>query len=257
MIKDDLGERIKGYEKKFTSIKLSKDLPVLVRLDGKAFHSYTKGLEKPFSRPLLNAFENTVEHLHKYIHFDLAYHQSDEITLAFLPKLENSELIFGGKVSKINSVLSSMTSVLFNREMENETSKLAFFDCRCFNVPDLDEATCAVFWRMQDAIRNSVSMLAQANFSHKELHKKSCQEMKQMLDGKWESLPISLRQGSLWRNSLVKETLDAADLESLPPKHDLRKNPEAMFIRSRFAKRQITSLVSEMTHEERKTLFFL
>lgn len=253
IVKDPLGERMKAYEKEFTSHKLDSTKPVIVRLDGKAFHSYTRGLDKPFDADLLLAFDKTIEDLNKHIHFDLAYHQSDEITLVFLPKLENSELIFSGKVSKINSVLSSMVSVFFNRAME--ISKLAFFDCRCFNVPDLDEATNAVYWRMQDAFRNSVSMVAQANYSHKELYKKSCKEMQEMLGDEWTNLDLSLKQGSLWKHTLT--TYKIGEENNLPEKHDALTSGLDTYIRKLLRPINYTGLVKDLTHDQRKELFFL
>lgn len=200
-LKDSFGDRMKGYENVYRT-KLPKRLPVIIRIDGKAFHTYTKGLNKPFDKMLTNAFWETCKYLCANIMgCKVAYHQSDEITLLLTnyDKL-TTESWFDNNIQKIASIAASMTTAKFNEIMQQQHPKksLAMFDARVWVLPH-DEVNNAFLWRQQDATKNSVSMVAQANFSHKQLQGLNGSQMqdKLMLEKNinWNDLPVWQKRG--------------------------------------------------------------
>jgi len=204
--KDSLGDRMKEYEQKH-SYRLIDYLPVLVRIDGKSFHTWTRGLPKPDPRLQL-LFENTTQYLIRSFHPLLAYHQSDEISLMFWQNSLDTQLPFGGKIQKLQSVLASATTAYFNTSLgKNIPEKfnrmpLAQFDCRVWNVPNKEEAANYAVWRQNDASRNSLQMLAQTHFSSKELHKKNQSDMHDMLYRigiNWNDCSDSFKRGTFFR----------------------------------------------------------
>lgn len=216
---DCLGDRMKQYESR-NQYWLQRRTPVIVRVDGKAFHTFTRGFQKPFDEVLGNAMVRTMEYCAANIeNCVFAYCQSDEITfvLSDYRKL-NTEAWFGYRTDKICSIAASMATMAFNKYFadevrkfqdvhckilestwgsceeywdteENETlyhlyweryHKGAMFDARCFNIPKEEVCNC-IYWRQLNATRNSIQMVGQANFSHNELQGKSCNEIQDML----------------------------------------------------------------------------
>lgn len=198
---DAFGDRMKEYEKVFTSQKVNREQPMIVRIDGKGFSKFTKDFIKPFDGTIYSAMYRTAEFLLTETNALLAYHQSDEITLIY----ENSEVsdyMFSGKISKINSVFASMASAKFNNEYQHFYDKLAFFDCRTWNVPDRHEATNVLYWRFSDAVRNSVSSHYRWNGGGaKKMHKMSEMEMilsmDQDYDSPWQLMPNVFKYGTI------------------------------------------------------------
>lgn len=204
--KDSLGDRMKTYEG-VTKTHLVRRMPAILRLDGKAFHSFCRGLDKPFDLRFQESMWETAKYLcEKISGARLAYVQSDEISI-LLTDYENvgTQAWFDGQVQKIVSVSASMAGVKFNHEIASRLpvgfiskKEPPVFDARVFNVPKEDVVNSFI-WRQQDATRNSVSMLAQANFSHKQLHKKSCNEMQEMLFQEyginWNDCPVPQKRG--------------------------------------------------------------
>jgi tRNA(His) 5'-end guanylyltransferase len=186
MKNDDFGNRIKKYESIETDRTLIPHLPIYARLDGRSFHTFTKNMKRPYDETLSNVMIETAKYLVKETNALIAYQQSDEISIIWYYPEPQSEPLFSGKTSKINSVLASMCSVKFNQlatlywpELVSKT--LPIFDCRTFNLPSTIEATNALLWREVDATKNAVSMAARAYFSHKQLQNKSGKEMQEML----------------------------------------------------------------------------
>lgn len=196
MKKDALGSRMKAnYEDRYR-LYLTRRTPVIIRLDGKAFHTFTRGYEKPFSAPLRDAMMLTAMALCGQIQgAKCAYVQSDEISILLtdFDRLE-TEAWFDYNVQKMVSISAAMASVYFSMHLNDA----ACFDSRAFNVPEAE--VCNYFvWRQKDWIRNSVSMLAQAHFSHRELQGKNQQAMLGMLNEKgvqWEALTPGLKNGT-------------------------------------------------------------
>ncbi len=191
-----LGDRMKvNYENRFR-YQLTRRTPVIMRLDGKAFHTLTKGCERPFDTPLNDCMRKAaVATLSEVQGAQCAYIQSDEINILLVDyKRLNSEAWFDYGIQKMTSVAASVCSVAFSEAF----GKSAHFDCRVFNVPEAE--VCNYFiWRQQDWARNSLSMFAQSFFSTRELHKKNGPAMHEMLHGidqNWASLPIVWKNGT-------------------------------------------------------------
>ena len=230
-VNDELGKRMKEFYENVPKTRLVRRMPVAIRIDGKAFHTFTKGFAKPFDEVLIKAMQNTMKYLCENIQgCVLGYHQSDEITLILIDyKKLTSAAWFDYEVQKVCSIAASMATMAFNKFFAEEVkrfnyniprehnedlnrkmydqyavysralSKGAMFDARCFNIPK-EEVTNLIYWRQVDAARNSVQMVGQANFSHKELHEKSCNEIQDMLMTQkginWNDFPTYQKRGS-------------------------------------------------------------
>ena len=250
---DRLGQRMKEYEHQFTSLKLDSHFPVIARIDGRSFSKFTKGMDHPFDEDMLWCMQSTTKYLMEETHAINAFCQSDEITLVWYNPDEKSEFLFGGKVSKLNSVLASMASVYFNMVVkakfneisardgvkklmwQKKTDMLPVFDCRIWNVPNLTEASNTILWRELDAIKNSISMTAQSNFSHKELQGKHQDDMLEMLYDKgviWNDISQYFRKGTHFKRESIKRKFTPDELNSLPEEHEGKKNPDAEIIRT-------------------------
>ena len=170
MKQDSLGDRMKGYES-ITQNKLMSRTPVIIRLDGKAFSTYTRGLEKPFDSDLNIAMVTTMQKLCESIQgAAFAYTQSDEISILLQDWATfETDAWYDNKIQKMVSVAASIATATFNSVYKHPSKDtLALFDARIFNLP-FEEVTNYFIWRQQDAVRNSINSLAQAHFSHKEL----------------------------------------------------------------------------------------
>lgn len=196
-----LGDRMKMYEC-VPKNRLIRRMPVIIRIDGCHFHTFTRGFDKPFDDIFMNAMIHTTEELCANIQgCVLGYTQSDEISLVLCDyKKLDTAAWFDNQVQKICSVSASMAAMIFNRDFEKRVRELmaceeqrdgsrqalnayekyryalssgAVFDARCFNLPK-EEVCNYIIWRQQDAERNSILGLAQSLFSHKELHGMSC-----------------------------------------------------------------------------------
>lgn len=222
---DSLGERMKGYEY-VTRTYLTKRTPVIIRIDGRAFHTFTRGFKKPFDDILVKSMQETMKYLCENIQgCVLGYTQSDEITLVLVDYKElNTSAWFDYNIQKCASVAASMATMCFNKafasnvklyrynsdctideELKYDTvlelamRKGAMFDARVFNIPK-EEVCNNILWRQNDATRNSIEMVGHANFSQKELHKKSCNDIQDMLmlqkGINWNDFPTHLKRGS-------------------------------------------------------------
>jgi len=192
----DLGNRMKdNYEGRYR-IKLTRRMPVILRLDGKAFHTFCKNMERPFDTQFCYDMESTAFYLCENIQgAKCAYVQSDEISILLTDydKL-TTEAWFDYNIQKMVSVASGMASAYFTMKCE----RLAVLDCRAFNIPK--EEVCNYFiWRQKDWRRNSVQMMAQSLYSHKELQCKKTSDLHEMIyqSGEdWEKLDPIYKYGS-------------------------------------------------------------
>ena len=235
-VHDDLGVRMKTFYEQIPKTKLMRRCPVAIRVDGKAFHTFTRGFHKPFDEVLIKSMQETMKYLCENIQgCVLGYTQSDEITLILVDyKKLTSSAWFDYEVQKICSIAASMATMAFNKffrdnvgdylyenyddqyladyikTLQNAVDKGAMFDARCFNIPK-EEVTNLVYWRQLDASRNSIQMVGQACFSHKELQNKSCNDIQDMLMTQkginWNDLPTYQKRGSCCvRNKIVIES---------------------------------------------------
>jgi len=201
MFNDVMGMRMKKNYETIPKIKLYRRIPVAIRIDGKSFHTYTKGFNKPFDDDLIRAMQNTMYRLCNAIQGCVfGYTQSDEITLILIDYNDlNTEAYFDYEVQKLCSVISSMATAYFNDEMQTFSSYLAMFDCRCFNIPK-EEVANLIYWRQCDATRNSIQMVGQSQFSQKELQGKSCNDIQNMLliekNINWNDYPVVKKRGT-------------------------------------------------------------
>lgn len=232
--KDSLGDRMKGYEN-ISRIYLTRRTPIIIRIDGKAFHSFTRGFAKPFDDVLIKSMQNTAKYLCENIMgCKLAYTQSDEISLLLVDyeKFE-TQAWFDNNLQKMVSVAASMATMAFNKFFRNNIDEWgydnlpdfedggtnqkvdptllkqcntyfsrcdkAMFDARAFILPK-EEVNNYFIFRQQDATRNSIQMVAQSNFSQKELQGKNCNVLQNMLHEQkginWNDYPTVYKRGS-------------------------------------------------------------
>lgn len=224
-VNDELGKRMKEYYENIPKTKLMRRTPVAIRIDGKAFHTFTRGFNKPFDEVLVKTMQETMKYLCENIQgCVLGYTQSDEITLILVDyKNLNSAAWFDYEIQKMCSIAASMATMAFNKafEIASMTRRIkdsaekdgdelgsiykrallkgAMFDARVFNIPK-EEVTNLIYWRQLDATRNSIQMVGQANFSHKELQGKTCNMIQDMLHEQrginWNDFPTHLKRGS-------------------------------------------------------------
>lgn len=231
MKKDDFGDRMKSLEKAFTSQLIEPPAFLCVRIDGKGFSKFTKGFAKPFDDGLSEAMILTTERLVKETHASVGYTQSDEITLLYKPNVNGHEFLFGGKTSKLNSVLASMTAANFNyfigktAPTQYADKGLAYFDCRSWAAPSDIEASNVLLWRTQDARKNSISSLCRWTAGHKAMESLNQEQMKELLldthGVSWEELPNKYKYGT-YVKSVVYETYLSQDIVGKIPKHKLQ-----------------------------------
>ena len=235
-VNDALGLRMKTYYEQIPKTQLMRRTPVAIRIDGKAFHTFTRGFQKPFDQVLSNSMVKTMEYLCKNIQGCVfGYTQSDEITLILIDyQTFETDAWFSYEVQKMCSIAASMATMAFNKFFSNEIwnadsswkhsltpqsveiqkmhkeymdrlraaeAKGAMFDARCFNIPK-EEVTNLIYWRQLDATRNSIQMVGQAYFSHAELQDKSCNMIQDMLHEQrginWNDYPTRWKRGTAW-----------------------------------------------------------
>ena len=229
-VNDELGKRMKTYYEQIPQTKLMRRTPVAIRIDGKAFHTFTRNFDKPFDEILVNSMYDTMKYLCENIQgCVLGYTQSDEITLILVDyKKLNSSAWFDYEVQKMCSIAASMATMAFNKYFYQEAlewynkmkpialadeqavvarlqvykqaaEKGAMFDARCFNIPK-EEVTNLLYWRQVDAARNSIQMVARAYFSHAECQDKNTTDLQEMLFQKhginWNDYPVNLKRGA-------------------------------------------------------------
>lgn len=237
-----LGEYCKWFEFNCSPENMMPLIPTIIRLDGVNFHSWTKGLDRPYDSRLTSIMKELTKELVDLTNAKVGYTQSDEITLVLYSDDITKKIYHNGEKSKILSKLAAFTSVVFNEKVKvhlPEKSKLATFDARIFQVPNLEWAYKQLLWRENDAIKNSVSTLAQTHFPHKSLqHLKRDQLIEKLLIKKnivWSDYPDSYKRGTYFKRKVYTftyESMSAEELAKLPPKHNAFKNPELKFERS-------------------------
>ena len=244
MDKTTLGDRMKNNYENISRYYLTRRMPVIIRIDGKAFHTFTRGFKKPFDDVLVKTMQDTMKYLCENIQgCVLGYTQSDEISLVLTDYAElTTDAWFGNNLQKMCSVSASMATMAFNKFLshnvedlesdlaqEHETDgmtelvknmlsyyriyrialkKGAMFDSRVFTIPR-EEVCNYLLWRQQDATRNSIQSVGQANFSQKQLHGKSCNNIQDMLmlqkGINWNDYPTTLKRGSCCIKTVIQD----------------------------------------------------
>lgn len=219
---DAFGQRMKMYES-VSDYRLIKRMPVIVRLDGKAFHTFTRGFDKPFDMIFVQAMQDTMKQMCENVQGCVfGYVQSDEISLVLCDYLTyETEAWFDYRIEKMCSVGASMASRFFNKAFKERTAEeypfvvdekyskkfdKADFDCRVFNVPKEDVVN-AILWRQRDCEKNSVLTLAQSSYSQKEIQGINTKDLQdKMFEEKgvnWNELPTVLKRGTACVKKIV------------------------------------------------------
>ena len=225
---------MKSYEGLSTYRKLMPNTPVYARIDGRAFHTFCRGMYRPFSLAFIKAMQETCKYLVEETGAILGYVQSDEISLGW----ENySKAPFDGRIQKLESVLASMASAKFiiyaeslredakfsndkNTLIERIRKCIPSFDCRIFNVPDMTELANAFLWRENDAIKNSITGMALNFFTHNQIQNKSGEDKIAMMKDKGydfysETYEPFIRGTFYHRENYLKE-LSEEELSKIP-----------------------------------------
>lgn len=238
---DSLGDRMKDYESR-TGHMLMRRTYTIIRLDGKAFHTYTKGFKRPYDLGLMRIMDQTAQKLCESIQgAKMAYVQSDEISILITDfETMQTDMWFDGNVQKITSISASIATAAFNNgmyldeEILANMDKVAYFDSRVLQVPSVNEVVNYMIWRQQDAVRNSIQMGAQSMYNHKELNKKNMSQLQEMMWQKgtnWNDYPVGFKRGRM----ILKEKEEQVALfdfetggldgktEEIPPEYITRK----------------------------------
>lgn len=225
--KDALGDRMKRYEAACHPT-LPPRLPVILRIDGRAFHTFTRGMERPFDEDLMA----TMERVGKALCSDacgaqFAYVQSDEISvLIHTYKRFASQAWFGNEVQKMVSVAASVASSMLTLAYQRHCS----FDARVFVLPEAD--VCNYFiWRQQDAMRSSVQMVARSLYPHSECEYKNQNALRNMCLAKgvdWSLMEPSKTRG----RCVVRRTYEAAAMAPVGPTLEVRETSSGTITRS-------------------------
>jgi tRNA(His) guanylyltransferase len=223
---DCLGDRMKAYEKRETDRTVMPALPVIVRLDGRAFHTFTKRMARPFYEPMSRAMIETARYLVAESNANFAYTQSDEITLVYWNDDPSAELAHAGRIQKLVSLLAAQATAKFNQEvgkrMPERAHLLPIFDARVFNVPTLDEMVNCILWRTWDCEKNSLTMAASAYYSHKALHGQNGPAKHELLHAKgvnWADYPAFFKNGTFLRRESTVRALAPDVLARIPAKY--------------------------------------
>jgi tRNA(His) 5'-end guanylyltransferase len=224
-MKDSLGDRIKENYENRTRYSLARRTYTIIRIDGKAFHTYTKGLTKPFDEGLTEDLDLTAAYLCKNISGSkFAFVQSDEISILLTDfETEKTQAWFDNNLQKMASVSASLATAKFNelrykrnlKITENlsypddyflnwKSQKLATFDSRVFQIPQKTEVENYFIWRQQDTTRNSISSVAQSLYNQKQLHGKNSDEQQELIFQKginWNDCPAKYKRGRM----IIKE----------------------------------------------------
>lgn len=236
---DDLGDRMKMYELAEAGRRFMPLLPIMARIDGRTFSSFTRGMERPFDARFTLAMIKTVHHLMAETNACMGYTQSDEISLAWHSTSIKTQVWFDGRIAKMTSQLGALATLHFYRivcrDLPEYAERLPTFDARVWQVPNRTEAANVFLWREWDATKNSTSMAASCHYSSKQLFGKNGSERQEMLFQKginWNDYPAHFKRGTYVQKRTVSKPYSTAELDRLPAKHEARSNPGLMVERS-------------------------
>lgn len=238
-----LSERMRKFEQQEVSRELMTQLPVLARMDGRAFHRFTKKLERPFDQKFHQMMIETTANLLWETGAKVGYTTSDEITL-FWPSMEPEyQITFGRKIQKLTSSLAALTTAYFEQQkfrhdhsvfIEN-TGAPTTFDARVWTVPNVDEGINTFLWRETEATKNSISMAARIEYSQKELDGKSSKKQQEMLWIKgvnWDDYPVDFKRGTYLISTSITMPFTTEEIAKLPEKHEARTNSDLEITRN-------------------------
>lgn len=249
----DFGEEIKRVELEEAGRRMVLPIPVIARLDGRAFHTYTRGLKRPYDETFIWVMQETTKALVEEFHADVGYTQSDEITLVW-----RKPNVFDGRFQKLTSILAGYASATFVRLADNlfpgKKNMTPCFDCRVFQVESEERAVDILAWREYDATKNSVAMAAQSMFSHKELQNKHRAQMMDMMHEKgvnWNNYPDHFKKGSYFKRVSRMRHLTPEELEKIPEKY----RPTGPVVRTKVEELDLNPINTYERHDAAILLF--
>jgi tRNA(His) guanylyltransferase len=225
--KDALGDRCKRFEAAEAGRRAMPGIPLLARLDGRAFHTFTRGLNRPFDERFGRCMVETARMLVDNLHALVAYTQSDEITLIWwVPANGPTEYPFDGRFQKLASISAGLASASFARlateHLPEKSRSLPSFDARVWQVPTREDAIDVLVWREDDATKNSLSMAARAHYSHAEMHGKGGAQLHDLLHARgvnWHDYPVRFKRGVYLRREAVVRPFTDEQLARIPERH--------------------------------------
>lgn len=236
------------FEADETNRYLDETCPIMIRLDGRSFHTFTRGLTRPYDHRLSDLMVDLTKYLVQETHAVIGYTQSDEISLVLYKDKPNTQLFFAGRIHKIVSITASMATCYFNKHVKEfipeKASINAHFDSRAWSVPSLDEAVESLARREHDAIKNSIATACRTHFGHDRVFLKDTNEMKAMLLEKgidWNLLSEHFKRGTYVKRYVKSDVMSFAELEKLPPKHFARSNKSPVCV-----KRNVIDIIKDL-----------
>ena len=221
--KTSLGDWLKTFEVKERFIP---GIPIIARLDGRAFHSFTRGMARPYDEELSQCMEGATQYVMTESNARIAYTQSDEISLLFYSDNSRSQVYFDGRVQKmISSLTADVVSEFTMRAYDLWPAKTRVghprFDCRAYQYP-ISAVEHYFRWRVRDAVKNSISMAASSVYSDKQLHGKNSAERQDMLHDKginWNDYPQHFKEGTFFQKRSVFMAGDDPRFDNVPAEH--------------------------------------
>lgn len=247
---DALGDSMKEFELVESGRRIMKGLPVLARIDGRTFHSFTRGMERPYDLRFMELMIETTRWIVEETRARIGYTQSDEISLLWYRDAVGGEIFFDGRVQKMTSQLAALASCYFQSHLGDYglavyANRFPTFDARVWGMPNLDEVARYFLWRELDATRNSLSMAAHAYYPHGVLLGKKSADQHELLFQKgvnWNDFIPAFKRGTFAFRRIERRKFSAEELSELPPKHHARQNPDLEVERSVYETRSLPPL---------------
>lgn len=235
-----LDDRMKEYEAVTTNRMLMSRVPVYARIDGRCFHSFCRGLEKPFDQAFVEVMQKVCAYIVEETNAALGYVESDELSFVWT---EASKVPFETRLFKLESTLAGMATSAFTlfglkTKLKDKIERMMpHFDCRVCNLPNLDEAANMILFREQDCLKNSITMVALSRYSHNMLQGKNSVDKIRMLADVGiiyeHDIAEHLRLGSYYRRELYEKALSDEELARVPEKQrKLDENGKMVVTRS-------------------------
>lgn len=254
--KISLGDKMKRFESVHTETSLIPNIPVYVRIDGRSFHTFTRGLNKPFDPDFAWTMKETTKHLHENTNAFISYVQSDEISLCYL---EPSKMPFETRLFKLESVLAGMASAAFcvhgsKTKLKDRIEKfIPHFDCRVCQMP-LEEIPNMLLFRERDCLKNAITLESLEHFSNKQIHKKNSDEKISMLKEIGidfnRDVDEDFRYGSWFRRVVFQKELDAETIAKIPEKQrNLDESGKMLVTRSEVRQIKFVIPLSKMANK--------
>lgn len=249
--RDSISSIVEGYENEVVALSAKRENIVVVRCDGIGFSKWTKSFKNPFNKSFKDAMAYTTKKVFNRLGAKLAYSASDEITFFLINDGDNAEHYGGGRYSKIVSHAAAFATAAFNEAIKTfipeKDGESQAFDARAWEVDSIDKAALCLLARQRSCVRNSVFMLARSNYSHNSIQNLTVGDLLQKMGNDniiWEDLPSWAKRGFfvLKKKEMMKVSEDS--INTLPEKHHLRKDPNAIIVRSEISEVDSTSYIS-------------